>query len=111
MNQQISDILDRAAELIETKGLAKGAHALKRGELAMFDDLDACYDILGAIELASLSNEGNISHHSRVFFAKFLGFNGYYEIVYWGDNPLRTKEEVVETLKAAAEFARKEAHD
>ena len=104
MTQQIAEILDRAAELIETKGWTQGAFARAGGKPVIIDHIDAdCFCAVGAIHR---SYKGILEYDANIFLVEVLCLSGTDEIFAWNDNPARTKDDVVAALKAAAQLAR-----
>lgn len=97
-----SNILSRAADIIDRVGLTKGAFFSENGvctlravELAVVDI--AMQDPFGQpVNVVKLKNKALIEL-SRFMFGYSAG-----SIVLWNDSPTTTKEEVVKTLRKAA---------
>jgi len=100
MNQQIADILDRAAELIETKGWTQNAFARACGHPVNFYDRAAeCFCVTGAIGAVSMSEPCLVEYQSRMLLARSIGINSSLDIIAWNDNQSRTKDDVIAALK------------
>lgn len=112
-----ADILDKAADLIEERGHAKRVHVTKRGCLC---SAGAMYAAAG-IEPVQGQRAPDSWQTWRAeldydvmraydWFGDWLKRSGVdiTDAVQWNDKVKRTKEEVVSTLRAAAEAARAE---
>jgi hypothetical protein len=92
-----SEILTRAADLIDERGHCKGRNEDSDGRLcvygAMREASDAFVDAEYAFGLAA---------------ARFSQHIGYDLVALWNDDELRTEEEVLDALRGAAEAARAE---
>lgn len=103
-----ADILDKAAALIDKHGHCKGTHKNDAGALCT----------RGAVIRAS-SPRYSFTRNKyvpmpaadamREFERHLLRTVGNWGPISWNDAPERTKEEVVSTLRAAAQAARAEA--
>lgn len=91
-----ADALDKAADIIETRGLWKGMNGGVLGGACVYTALGECdRDLLSpAIELLGKELRGT----------RWQGL-----IVRWNDAPETSKDEVVETLRSVAAEARVDA--
>jgi hypothetical protein len=96
-------VLYDAADLIDQRGLAKGIRRDSEGRLCLH----------GAIEFAmtgtawsSGEKHKEVSRHVRKYLEHNLGFVGLtdYGCAEWNNAPERTKQEVVDALRGAAEM-------
>lgn len=92
---QIADVLDAAADLIEPE-----------------EAWGKCHCASTAISHAA-GRRDPLDRNSQKFFARFLGLEiptlAFRSIWAWNDAPERTQTEVVETLRKAAQSARKDS--
>ncbi len=113
MSTEIANILERAAELIETKGWTQGSYVrYGNGEEVGDTDYDAeCFCISGALSHASKKKDFDMMCKAYYFLTDIIckTRNSTKCLEKWNDDPARTKEEVIAFLKSAAELARKEA--
>lgn len=99
-----SEILLKAADLIEQKGWTQGAYARSgEFEVSSLHREATCYCTIGAIICATgearMLGRGVVDGTKARLFAMI----GDHDIVSWNDTPGRTKEEVVEALRRAAQ--------
>jgi hypothetical protein len=96
MSDQVADLLDDAADLIEYGGWIQGA----------LEDRGA-HCALGALVDVDLENQHR--YLARAALAKQVGLNpdraGNW-LANWNDDPLRTRQEVLDTFRAAAKAER-----
>jgi hypothetical protein len=107
VSKDIANILECAAELIETKGWTQGSYARDaNGEAVDLLDKNAeCFCIIGALSHVSWGYDFNIRCKAYQFATNILHDKS---LLPWNDDPARTKEEVITFLKSASELARKE---
>ena len=101
MSQNIADILDRAADLIEPEG------AWTQMDWGNRED---CFCMLGAVAYAAGIDpdspwSGNPACEARVPLTEVIGVP-IFELTEWNDTPGRTQAEVVAKLREAAAKAR-----
>ena len=101
-----SEILTKAADLIESKGFCKQAYSIDENgkEVDYLSDKAVAFCSIGAIETVSypstLDDTGNAYIAiNRVIFPTGLSLED------WNDDPDRTKDEVVEAFRKAALLA------
>jgi hypothetical protein len=98
MSDQVADVLDDAADLLEREGWIQGA---------LHGAVGHCAD--GALEIASCRY--NASANTDMWLAatdalgECIGFE-HSTIPGWNDNPARTKQQVLDTFRAAAKQER-----
>jgi hypothetical protein len=96
MSDQVADVLDDAADLIEYGGWIRGA----------LEDRGA-HCALGALVVVDLENQ--YRYLARAALAKQVGLNpdraGNW-LANWYDDPLRTRQEVLDAFRAAAKQER-----
>lgn len=108
------NVIDKAIELIETKGWTQGAYArLANGDKTEYTDTAAvCYCISGAMNCAAKQLKNEENDYDEIFLKGWWtitdvlrnreGGKAWDQPVYWNDESGRTKEEVVELLKKAS---------
>lgn len=111
-----ADILDKAADLIEQRGHAKRVHVTKAGCLCASGAMYAAVGMepvpgqreCGRWPSFDWSRSLEVAEAYDWFGAwlKRSGFKADTDAVQWNDRKIRTKEEVVSTLRAAAQAAR-----
>jgi|688.fasta_scaffold598302_3 hypothetical protein len=86
---------DKAWKLLEATGWCQQEFARdKQSDIVDYRSEEACqFCILGAINRVYLDTK----HHS--ILDNHLLQKGIHDVVEWNDNPMRTKEEVIELLK------------
>jgi hypothetical protein len=96
MSDQVADVLDDAADLLERGGWIQGA----------LEDRGA-HCALGALVDVDLENQHR--YLARAALAKQVGLNpdraGNW-LAAWNDDPLRTRQQVLDTFRAAAKQER-----
>jgi hypothetical protein len=96
MSDQVADVLDDAADLLERGGWIRGA----------LEDRGA-HCALGALVVVDLENQHR--YLARAALAKQVGLNpdraGNW-LANWNDDPLRTRQEVLDAFRAAAKQER-----
>jgi hypothetical protein len=96
MSDQVADVLDDAADLLEREGWIQGA----------LEDRGA-HCALGALVDVDLENQ--YRYLARAALAKQVGLNpdraGNW-LANWNDDPLRTRQEVLDAFRAAANHDR-----
>ena len=110
----VSDILSKAADLIEERGLNKGWYFGPDGSCCMRGAIilatDPTYPLLSEAEAAQASAVPFIPFDASKAFRKLdahlLRRHICFDAVSWQDAEERTEEEVVGELRAAAEAAR-----
>lgn len=95
----VSDILEKAADLIEPEG--KWGQGFIVGCVG-----DHCADT-AIYRIAELLDREE-RQAARIFFANFIGGRDQYATFRWNDAPERTQEEVVAKLREAAALAREQ---
>lgn len=101
-----SEVLDKAADLIEPEGAwcqhviaKKGGRVFKDGGVPGWREAD-CFCVSGALLFAG---EGE-DREARRRLTRLIG----QEPIYWNDAPNRTQSEVVKALRDAANLAKEE---
>jgi hypothetical protein len=92
MSDQVADVLDDAADLLERKGWAPGVGG--GGRCA-----------LGALYSVARATDALRQRASRVL-ADSLGLPSGYRIAQWNDDPARTKQQVLDAFRTAAKVER-----
>lgn len=88
---EIAKLCQKAADLIEEHGHAKGK----------FEDADGCVCLFGAINLAENGNADEWSgEEAALAQAKALGFDSVNDLLHWNDAPERTQAEVLARLRS-----------
>lgn len=108
---KVSDILERAADLIEPEGRwARGGFSFRNGLSVGWQGRDAdCWCALGAIGDVSRGDLRLCSESRPVaFFTEHLGYLDWSDATQWNDAPERTQAEVVAKLREAAAKAREQ---
>ena len=110
MSQESAEILERAAELLETRGWCRDTYSNEAGQHCAMGALstvaaDTMHRIEYADALAVLAAALLRSGHVR----GDLGEWPLSVVVQWNDYPFRTADEVIETLKLVAKDLRNEA--
>lgn len=100
------DILEGAADLIETKGWTQQAAARDQydHEVRPWDDSAVSFCLIGALECAARTPEGfYVTDYdiARKALQQAVPNDGA-PLTVWNDTPGRTKEQVVEALRTAA---------
>jgi hypothetical protein len=98
-----SEILTRAADLIDKRGHAKRAYQTSDGALCLRGAVIKAVSLRFSFKRCSLTPAA-----AQVAIAAFRRHIGCYGEITWNDAPERTKEEVVTALRGAAEAARAE---
>ncbi len=91
----LSEVYDDAALIIEQDGWTQGTARDEQGCVCMY----------GAIQLAYQNGPHWVT--VRHFLAIHLGVGGVPGLIDWNDKPGRTKAEVIQALRDAAESARR----
>ena len=108
MSQEVADVLDAAADLIENVGHCKGKAVASRGSVPL------AYCALGALGRAAVMTGSGISRYADARKALLVEIWGnprraYSDIATWNDRPERTAAEVIDTFRRAAKDLRNES--
>lgn len=107
-----ADILDKAADLIDTRGWNQGHYVNESGGLDLDGALHAAVGMdpqrgTGMHRWPGWTQERELASNRTYAWLK-RWFNRSETPIWWNDQAGRTKEEVVSTLRAAAQTARAE---
>lgn len=100
MSAEVADALDKAAEVIETRGWFQG-DLYANGE----DDGACAVCAWGALIVAKKAG-GDSEHSTMRERSAIRAVTGVAALANWNDTPGRTKDEVIAVLRAAAEAER-----
>jgi hypothetical protein len=111
MSQEVADVLDAAADLIENVGHCKGKAVASRGNVAV------AYCALGALGGAVVVAGSGISLYPlyadarKALLVEIWGnpLRAYSDIASWNDKPERTAAEVIDTFRRAAKDLRNDS--
>jgi hypothetical protein len=107
MSQEVADVLDAAADLIENVGHCKGKAVASRGNVAV------AYCALGALGRAVVvAGNGPLYAVARNALKVEIWGNplrANEDIVIWNDKPERTAAEVIDTFRRAAKDLRNDS--
>jgi hypothetical protein len=93
MSDQVADVLDDAADLLEREGWTQWAQVSPEGICAGH-----------ALRQASIPTYV-LAHPARQSFTSHIGV-GYWDLTAWNDAPERTKQQVLDAFRAAAKAER-----
>ena len=100
MSNEVVSTLRKAADLLESKGWTQGAFARNGHEEVSINDPQAnCFCVLGAIIFSNCIGD----LRTRAALARYLNLDRDEWVLDWNDDPTRTKEEVIKTLRDCAD--------
>lgn len=99
----LADVYERAAEYLEEYGWQQGASGTQ-GQARCFigATYSAVYTNTTCDDDISWRNADNLWRQANNFAAKTLRIGDEWKILYWNDDPARTKDEVINVLHGLA---------
>lgn len=111
--KSVSDVLLKAADLLEQRGHAKFIRVHPNGSMCFLGALEVAQGYEGGYR--SPGGDGPLTREAALVTAKVLGltvcYTPYIRIADWNNLPERTAQEVIDAMRLAATVAAKESVD